>query len=129
MITIKDVEHVAKLARLELTEEEKEKFTHQLGDVLAHVEKMNEAAKYLVGEHDFKSICSVKTQAETTVRKLYFAEVFKDKEKKFARQFRVNAEYIKGEQPNELVSLESSLDVMRLMDEIRRQIGVIFPCD
>ena len=42
MITIKDVEHVAKLARLSLTDDEKEKFTHQLGDVLAHVEKMNE---------------------------------------------------------------------------------------
>ena len=42
MITIKDVEHVAKLARLELTETEKEMFTEQLGDVLAHVEKMNE---------------------------------------------------------------------------------------
>ena len=42
MITIKDVEHVAKLARLELTDNEKEMFTHQLGDVLAHVEKMNE---------------------------------------------------------------------------------------
>ena len=42
MITTKDVEHVAKLARLELTEQEKEIFTHQLGDVLAHVEKMNE---------------------------------------------------------------------------------------
>ena len=42
MITIKDVEHVAKLARLELTEKEKEMFTHQLGDVLEHVEKMNE---------------------------------------------------------------------------------------
>ena len=42
MITIKDVEHVAKLARLELSEAEKEMFTHQLGDVLAHVEKMNE---------------------------------------------------------------------------------------
>ena len=42
MITTKDVEHVAKLARLELTEDEKEMFTHQLGDVLAHVEKMNE---------------------------------------------------------------------------------------
>lgn len=42
MITIEDVEHVAKLARLELTQDEKEKFTHQLGDVLAHVEKMNE---------------------------------------------------------------------------------------
>lgn len=42
MITKKDVEHVAKLARLELSEDEKEMFTHQLGDVLAHVEKMNE---------------------------------------------------------------------------------------
>ena len=42
MITTKDVEHVAKLARLELSEAEKEMFTHQLGDVLAHVEKMNE---------------------------------------------------------------------------------------
>lgn len=42
MITTKDVEHVAKLARLELTEEEKEMFTHQLGDVLVHVEQMNE---------------------------------------------------------------------------------------
>ena len=42
MITVKDVEHVAKLARLELSEEEKEMFTHQLGDVLSHVEMMNE---------------------------------------------------------------------------------------
>ena len=42
MITIKDVEHVAKLARLQLTEEEKEKFTKQLGDVLKHVDAMNE---------------------------------------------------------------------------------------
>ena len=38
-------------------------------------------------------------------------------------------EYIKNEKPNELVSLNSSMDVMELMDEIRRQIGVIFPCD
>lgn len=42
MIKVKDVEHVAKLARLELTEEEKEKFTSQLGDVLKYVEQMNE---------------------------------------------------------------------------------------
>lgn len=42
MITVKDVEHVAKLARLELTKEEKEKFTKQLGDVLKYVEQMNE---------------------------------------------------------------------------------------
>jgi len=42
MITIKDVEHVAKLARLELTEEEKAKYAKQLGDVLMYVEQMNE---------------------------------------------------------------------------------------
>lgn len=41
MITIKDVEHVAKLARLELTEEEKEKYSKQLGDILTYVEQMN----------------------------------------------------------------------------------------
>ncbi|MDD3435832.1 MAG: Asp-tRNA(Asn)/Glu-tRNA(Gln) amidotransferase subunit GatC [Candidatus Gastranaerophilales bacterium] len=42
MITVKDVEHVAKLARLELSEEEKQKFTKQLGDILKYVEQMNE---------------------------------------------------------------------------------------
>ncbi len=42
MISIKDVEHVAKLARLELTEEEKELYTKQLGDVLKYVDQMNE---------------------------------------------------------------------------------------
>ena len=42
MITLQDVEHVAKLARLELTEEEKIKFTTQLGDVLKYVDQMNE---------------------------------------------------------------------------------------
>lgn len=42
MITVKDVEHVAKLARLELTEEEKELYTKQLGAVLEYVNQMNE---------------------------------------------------------------------------------------
>ena len=39
------------------------------------VEKMREASFYLVGEHDFKSFCSVKTAAETTVRTIYGLEV------------------------------------------------------
>lgn len=42
------------------------------------VTRMDKAAKYLIGEHDFKSFCSVKTQAETTVRKIYSADVFHD---------------------------------------------------
>ena len=40
MIEKKDVEYVAWLARLELSEEEKEKFTRQLGQVLEHAEKI-----------------------------------------------------------------------------------------
>lgn len=40
------------------------------------VEAMQEAATALVGEHDFKSFCSVKTQTETTVRTIYSVDVF-----------------------------------------------------
>lgn len=41
-ITKKDVEYVAKLARLALTEEEKEKFCNQLNQILVYMEKLNE---------------------------------------------------------------------------------------
>jgi aspartyl-tRNA(Asn)/glutamyl-tRNA(Gln) amidotransferase subunit C len=41
-ITRKEVEHVARLARLELTEVEKELFTSQLDGILAYVDKLNE---------------------------------------------------------------------------------------
>ncbi len=40
MIERKDVEYVALLARLELSEEEKEVFTRQLGQVLEHAAKI-----------------------------------------------------------------------------------------
>ncbi len=39
-LTQKDVEHVARLARLALTDEEKNKFTQQLGNILQHVDKL-----------------------------------------------------------------------------------------
>lgn len=35
-----NIDHVAKLARLALTPEEKAKFAHQLGDVLHHIEQL-----------------------------------------------------------------------------------------
>ncbi|MNK34160.1 Aspartyl/glutamyl-tRNA(Asn/Gln) amidotransferase subunit C [compost metagenome] len=41
-ITTKDVEHVARLARLNLTQEEKETFTEQLSAILQYAEKLNE---------------------------------------------------------------------------------------
>ncbi len=42
MITKKDVEHVALLARLELTEDETAKFTEQLNAILKHAEALNQ---------------------------------------------------------------------------------------
>lgn len=41
-ITKKDVEHVAKLARIELYEDEKEKFAGELSSILGFVETLNE---------------------------------------------------------------------------------------
>ena len=35
-----NIDHVAKLARLALSAEEKAKFSHQLGDVLHHIEQL-----------------------------------------------------------------------------------------
>lgn len=45
-----------------------------------NVEKMQQAAAYLVGEHDFKSFCAPAAVVETTVRTLYKAEVIQDEE-------------------------------------------------
>ncbi|MGA2666569.1 MAG: Asp-tRNA(Asn)/Glu-tRNA(Gln) amidotransferase subunit GatC [Patescibacteria group bacterium] len=42
-ISRQDVEHVASLARLELSSEEKEKFTKQLSSVLEYFEKLDKA--------------------------------------------------------------------------------------
>jgi|SRR3989338_8460026 len=41
-LSIKEVEHVAELARLELTDAEKERFTHQLSNILTHIDKLNQ---------------------------------------------------------------------------------------
>lgn|SRR5512143_2386301 len=40
-VTVHDVEHVAKLARLAFSEEAMQKFTHQLNDILAYMEQLN----------------------------------------------------------------------------------------
>lgn len=40
-VTIQDVEHVAALARLSFSEEEKLMLTHQLNDILRYMEQLN----------------------------------------------------------------------------------------
>ena len=37
-----DVDYIAKLARLDLSAEEKEKFQRQLGDILSYIDTLNE---------------------------------------------------------------------------------------
>ena len=44
------------------------------------VEKMRQAAGYLVGKHDFKSFCSIRTSVEDTVREILSCTVTKTQE-------------------------------------------------
>lgn len=44
------------------------------------LEKMRQAASCLIGEHDFKSFCTVRTQTEETVRTIYGLTLEKDGE-------------------------------------------------
>lgn len=44
------------------------------------IEKMRQAAAYLEGKHDFKSFCSIHTQAKDTVREVYSCQVIPDSE-------------------------------------------------
>ncbi len=41
-VTIKDVEHIAKLAKLNFSDEEKEKFTAQFNEILSFMQKLDE---------------------------------------------------------------------------------------
>lgn len=46
--------------------------------VTLDVERMRQAAQYIIGEHDFKSFCTVRTQAEETVRTVYSLDIDKE---------------------------------------------------
>ncbi len=41
-LTIKEVEHIARLAKLELSPEEKLRYSEQLSDILDHIAKLSE---------------------------------------------------------------------------------------
>ncbi len=41
-ISLQEVEHIAELARIELTKEEREKFSDELSDVLGYVKQLQE---------------------------------------------------------------------------------------
>jgi aspartyl-tRNA(Asn)/glutamyl-tRNA(Gln) amidotransferase subunit C len=41
-LTLKDVDHIAQLARLQLSQEEKEKYLDQLSSILSHISQLSE---------------------------------------------------------------------------------------
>lgn len=43
MISKETIEHIAKLARIELSEKEKEKFSEELSSILDYIDKLNKA--------------------------------------------------------------------------------------
>ena len=58
-----DIEHLAKLARLKLTDAEKEKFSNQMGTIIKYIEKL--------GELDTKNV-------EPTANVLGLSNVFRE---------------------------------------------------
>lgn len=62
-------------------------YTHWVHGQL-NIEPMQAAAGYLVGEHDFKSFCSIHTQAESTVRTIYWIQV-EEQEQEQGREIRI----------------------------------------
>jgi aspartyl-tRNA(Asn)/glutamyl-tRNA(Gln) amidotransferase subunit C len=60
-ITERDVRYVADLANLELTEEEVRRFSHDLDDILTHMDKLNE-----IETSDVEPMAQVLYDAEET---------------------------------------------------------------
>lgn len=63
MISKEIIEHIAKLARIELTEKEKERFSNELSAILDYVDKLNQ-----IDTSEIKGISQV-TGLENVVRK------------------------------------------------------------
>ncbi|MFC1787465.1 Asp-tRNA(Asn)/Glu-tRNA(Gln) amidotransferase subunit GatC [Halobacteriota archaeon] len=59
MITKKNVEHISWLARIKLTEEEKEKFTKQLNSILDYFETLDEVEAVVPPTHHVLGLTNV----------------------------------------------------------------------
>jgi len=51
------------------------RLTNYFVSYVLDIEKMRQAASYLVGEHDFVSFCNVRTDVENTVRTIYALDI------------------------------------------------------
>ncbi len=97
-----------------------------------NINKMKEAAQILVGEHDFKSFCCVRTQTESTVRHIYSIEIIKENiyNKNISEKFynKYNNDSIKknGDNNKNCLDMKASDNMSGLSDKI---FGKNYSCD
>lgn len=97
-----------------------------------NINNMKEAAQILIGEHDFKSFCCVRTQTESTVRHIYAIEIIKENiynkniSEKFSNKY--NNDNIKknGDNNKNCLDMKASDNMSGLSDKI---FGKNYSCD
>ncbi len=97
-----------------------------------NINNMKEAAQILIGEHDFKSFCCVRTQTESTVRHIYSIEIIKENiynkniSEKFSNKY--NNDNIKknGDNNKNCLDMKASDNMSGLSDKI---FGKNYSCD
>lgn len=97
-----------------------------------NINKMKEAAQILVGEHDFKSFCCVRTQTESTVRHIYSIEIIKENVynknigEKFSNKYNNDSIKKNGDNNNNCLDMKVSDNLSGLSDKI---FGKNYSCD
>ena len=84
---------------------------------------------YIKGEKGFIKVPFFHT-AHKIIVNTGQSQIYKDNSLLYGRQFtRVEEEILSGKKESEYVSFKSTLDVMRIMDEVRKQISVVYKED
>ena len=97
-----------------------------------NINNMKEAAQILIGEHDFKSFCCVRTQTESTVRHIYSIEIIKENiynkniSEKFSNKYNNDSIKKNGDNNKNCLDMKVSDNMSGLSDKI---FGKTYSCD
>lgn len=89
-----------------------------------NINNMKEAAQILIGEHDFKSFCCVRTQTESTVRHIYSIEIIKENiynkniSEKFSNKYNNDSIKKNGDNNKNCLDMKASDNMSGLSDKI-----------
>ena len=97
-----------------------------------NINNMKEAAQILIGEHDFKSFCCVRTQTESTVRHIYSIEIIKENiynkniSEKISNKYNNDSIKKNGDNNKNCLDMKASDNMSGLSDKI---FGKNYSCD